>query len=79
METGERYRQRPLLVRFRLYRTIALPLASALEIGERFAVLANSVQRLEGRRLDHLEQLDFANRAVSLRFGLCARRSYDTW
>jgi Domain of unknown function (DUF932) len=47
---------------------VANVVQAALEIGERFAVLASSVERLEGRRLDHLEQLDFATRALSLRF-----------
>ncbi len=47
---------------------VANVVQAALEIGERFAVLASSVERLEGRRLDHLEQLDFATRALALRF-----------
>jgi hypothetical protein len=41
---------------------------AALEISERFATLATSVERLERRRLDHLEQLDFAAQALVLRF-----------
>ena len=41
---------------------------AALEIGERFGALASSVERLERRQLDHLEQLDFATQAVALRF-----------
>ena len=41
---------------------------AALEIGERFGALARSVERLERRRLDHLEQLDFAAQALVLRF-----------
>jgi hypothetical protein len=38
-------------------------------------VLASSVERLEGRRLDHLEQLDFATRALALRFPGGAERA----
>jgi hypothetical protein len=41
---------------------------AALEIGERFGVLASSVERLELRQLDHLEQLVFATQALALRF-----------
>jgi len=41
---------------------------AALQISERFSTLATSVQRLERRQLDHLEQLDFAAAALALRF-----------
>jgi hypothetical protein len=41
---------------------------AALEISERFGDLASSVERLERRQLDHLEQLDFAAQALMLRF-----------
>jgi hypothetical protein len=41
---------------------------AALEISERFGSLATSVERLENRQLDHLEQLDFAAQALALRF-----------
>ncbi len=41
---------------------------AALEISERFGVLADVVERLEARRLDYLEQLDFASAALALRF-----------
>jgi hypothetical protein len=47
---------------------VANVVQAALEIGERFGALATSVERLESRRLDHLEQLDFAASALALRF-----------
>jgi hypothetical protein len=50
---------------------------AALEIGERFGVLATSVQRLERRQLDHLEQLDFATQALALRFSGGADRGLE--
>lgn len=62
---------------------------AALQISERFARLATLVERLEHRRLDYLEQLDFASQALALRFParpdhglepaqlLVARRSED--
>lgn len=40
----------------------------ALEISERFEVLAASVERMEGTRLDQLGRLDFAAQAAALRF-----------
>ena len=47
---------------------VANVVQAALEIGERFGALASSVERLERRQLDHLEQLDFAAQALALRF-----------
>jgi Domain of unknown function (DUF932) len=47
---------------------VASVVQAALEIGERFGVLASAVERLEERQLDHLEQLDFAAQALALRF-----------
>ena len=41
---------------------------AALAISERFEALATSVERMEQRRLDRLEQLDFAAEAWALRF-----------
>lgn len=41
---------------------------AALEISERFEMLAASVERMEHTRLDRLEQLDFAAEAWALRF-----------
>ena len=41
---------------------------AALEISQRFELLANSVERMERTRLDRLAQLDFAAEAWALRF-----------
>lgn len=41
---------------------------AALEISEHFGMLAASVERLENRKLDRLEKLDFASEALKLRF-----------
>jgi hypothetical protein len=41
---------------------------AALEISERFGTLVSSVERMESRQLDHLEQLDFAAQALAIRF-----------
>jgi Domain of unknown function (DUF932) len=41
---------------------------AALQISERFDVLAASVDRMEHTHLDRLQQLDFAAEAVALRF-----------
>ena len=41
---------------------------AALEISERFAVLAASVERMERTVLDQLQRLDFASQALALRF-----------
>lgn len=41
---------------------------AALEISERFEVLAGSVERMEKTPLDQLERLDFAAEALRLRF-----------
>ena len=41
---------------------------AALQISERFDVLAGAVERMERVRLDRLQQLDFAAEAVALRF-----------
>ncbi|MBS0377202.1 MAG: DUF932 domain-containing protein [Proteobacteria bacterium] len=41
---------------------------AALEISERFGSLVTSVEHLECRHLDYLEQLDFASAALALRF-----------
>ena len=42
--------------------------AAALQISERFEVLAAAVERMERTPLDRLEQLDFAAEALALRF-----------
>ena len=41
---------------------------AALQISERFEVLAAAVDRMERTRLDRLQQLDFAAQALALRF-----------
>jgi len=41
---------------------------AALEISERFELLAAAVERMERTQLDRLQQLDFAAEAVALRF-----------
>lgn len=41
---------------------------AALEISERFDLLATAVDRMERTQLDRLQQLDFAAEAVALRF-----------
>jgi len=41
---------------------------AALEISERFDLLAAAVERMERTQLDRLQQLDFAGEAVALRF-----------
>jgi Domain of unknown function (DUF932) len=41
---------------------------AALQISERFDVLATSVERMERTRLERLQQLDFATEALALRF-----------
>jgi len=47
---------------------IADVVQAALEISERFDVLAAAVDRMERTHLDRLQQLDFAAEAVALRF-----------
>lgn len=47
---------------------VADVVAAALEISERFDLLAAAVERMEHTRLDRLQQLDFAAEAVALRF-----------
>jgi hypothetical protein len=46
---------------------VANVVQAALEIGERFGLLATSVERMERRQLDPLERLDFAAQALALR------------
>ena len=41
---------------------------AALEISERFGILAASVERMERTPLDQLQRLDFATQALALRF-----------
>jgi hypothetical protein len=50
---------------------------AAVEISERFGALAASVERLENRQLDHLEQLDFAAQAMALRFTVGAESGVE--
>jgi hypothetical protein len=47
---------------------VADVVAGALQISERFEVLAATVERMERTRLDRLQQLDFATEALTLRF-----------
>jgi hypothetical protein len=47
---------------------VADVVAAALEISERFDLLAASVERMERTSLDRLQQLDFAAEALTLRF-----------
>lgn len=47
---------------------VADVVAAALEISERFDLLASAVDRMERTQLDRLQQLDFAAEAVALRF-----------
>jgi hypothetical protein len=42
--------------------------SSALEIAERFGVLAAQVERMERRQLQKEEQIEFAERALAIRF-----------
>jgi uncharacterized small protein (DUF1192 family) len=41
---------------------------SALEISERFGILAGQVERMERRQLQKDEQIQFAERALAIRF-----------